>query len=133
MDEKEMDKLIDKMKDIFVVKADITGFATKKDLENFASKEDIAGIRQEMATKKDLENFATKKDLEKFATSEDHVNLEEKVDNITEILNSIKEDVSALKVHLYDTPARIGSLVFEKEHSQIKEVIEEKLGVRIGV
>ena len=111
MNEQEIDKLIDRMKVVFATKADIAGFATKTDLER----------------------FATKADLEKFATSEDHVNLEEKVDRLTEITNSIKEDVAALKVHLYDIPTRIGSVIFENEHNQMKEVIKEKLGVEIGV
>ena len=68
-----------------------------------------------------------------FASAQDHVNLEEKVDAITEIVNSVKEDVSSIKKHLYDIPTKDDLATLEKEYNQMKIILKEKLQVEIGV
>ena len=76
-----------------------------------------------------------------FATPQDHTNLEEKVDDLTETTNTIREDVSAIKTRLYQLPIKEELITaiqetynlskIKVEHERMKKIIHEHLHVEV--
>ena len=76
-----------------------------------------------------------------FATTQDHTNLEEKVDDLTETTNTVREDVSAIKTRLYQLPTKEELITaiqetyhlskIQVEHERMKKIIHEHLHVEV--
>ena len=91
-------------------------------------------------TEQEMEKLITKMQGA-FATSQDHVNLEDKVDIITELTNTIKEDVATMKVRLYNLPTTdelidafhkaYDMATLKKEHDRMKKIILDHLHVEV--
>ena len=82
-----------------------------------------------MITDKDV-----KKLKEAFATAKDHANLEAKVDDLSERVNTLHEDVRSTKVMISQLPTRdeISTLLnLSQKLDRVREVIREKLHVEV--
>jgi hypothetical protein len=73
----------------------------------------------------------TDKDIERlkgaFATAQDHVNLEDKVDKITELVEKLptRDDIQVILERTYNLAT------MKAEHERIKLILKEKLHVEI--
>ena len=80
----------------------------------------------------------TDKDIQKlkgaFATADDHSNLEKKVDDIAEKVNTIDDKLSQLPTRADMEQMLERSLTFaalKVEHDRMKQIIKEKLHVEV--
>ncbi len=87
----------------------------------------------------------TDKDIQKmqkvFATADDHVNVEKKLDSITDKLNEVSVDLQRASEELSKKPNRdefpellrqaLDWITMKAEHDRMKKIIHEKLNVEV--
>ena len=69
-----------------------------------------------------------------FATAEDHTHLEAKVDDLSETVNNLHEDVRTTKAMISQLPTReeISTLLnLSQKLDRVREIIREKLHVEV--